>query len=214
MSNAPDPPADVSSATVTILTTEHYNLQTARVATISEGNGRASLFLGAVSAGLVALAFAGQSSRPALYTFGLVLFPVLTFLGLTTFDRVLQASIDDTHYLQRINRIRRSYVELVPQVADHLAPPAATDDVEAVLRNEGFRPGRWQLLLSIVGAIGVINSVLLGTTGAMAVAALTDGELWWAVPTGVVIFAVALPLHERHQHRVRVRATQPGSAGI
>lgn len=157
MSNAPDPSADpsadVSSAAVTILTTEHYNLQTARVATISEGNGRASLFLGAVSAGLVALAFAGQSSRPALYTFGLVLFPVLA-----------------------------------------------------------FRPGRWQLLLSIVGAIGVINSVLLGTTGAMAVAALTDGELWWAVPTGVVIFAVALPLHERHQHRVRVRATRPGSA--
>src|SRR5918997_1199706 len=117
MSNASQPSAEVAPAVVTILTTEHYNLQTARVATISEANGRASLFLGAVSAGLVALAFAGQSSRTALYVFGLVLFPVLVFLGVTTFDRALQASIDDTLALQRINRIRRFYVDAVPQVA-------------------------------------------------------------------------------------------------
>jgi hypothetical protein len=209
MASTPDPPSDVSPSAVTILTTEHYNLQTARVATISEANGRASLFLGSVSAGLVALAFAGQSSRSALYTFGLVLFPVLSFLGVATFERALQASIADTRYMQRINRIRRFYVEAVPEVADHLEPPAATDDVEAVLPTEGFRPGRWQLLVSIVGAIAVINSVLVGVTVALAVAAATDGELWAAVPAGVAVFALALPLHERYQHTIRVTMTRP-----
>jgi hypothetical protein len=98
---------DNPQAAVTIITTEHFNLQTARAATISESNGRTSIFLGAVSAGLVALAFAGQASRTTLLTFGLVLFPVLAFLGLVTFERVLQASIEDALYLQRINRIRR-----------------------------------------------------------------------------------------------------------
>ncbi len=105
---------DNPQAAVTFATTEHFNLQTARAATISESNGRTSIFLGAMSAGLVALAFAGQASRDALLTLGLVLFPVLFFLGLVTFERVLQSSIEDTMYLQRINRIRRFYVESAP----------------------------------------------------------------------------------------------------
>jgi hypothetical protein len=76
--------SDDPQAAVTILSTEHFNLQTARAATISESNGRTSIFLGAVSAGLVALALAGQASRTTLLTFGLVLLPVLSFLGLAT----------------------------------------------------------------------------------------------------------------------------------
>src|SRR5918994_67718 len=48
---------------VTMATTEHFNLQTARAATISEANGRASIYLAAVSSNLIALAFIGQMSR-------------------------------------------------------------------------------------------------------------------------------------------------------
>jgi high-affinity nickel permease len=48
-----------------------------------------------VSAGLVALAFAGQASNTGLMVFGLVILPVLFFLGLVTFARVLQSSIED-----------------------------------------------------------------------------------------------------------------------
>ena len=46
-------------------------------------------------------------------------------------------------------------------------------------------------MLSIVGALGVINSVLVGVTAGLAVAALTDGELWAATPVGLAVFAVA-----------------------
>jgi ACR3 family arsenite efflux pump ArsB len=196
---------DDPQAAVAILTTEHFNLQTARAATISETNGRASLFLGAVSAGLVAIAFAGQTSRTALYTFGLVLFPVLTFLGLVTFERALQASIEDTHVLLRINRIRRFYVEAAPQLAAYLARPADRDHVADVLRTEGFA-SRWQLILTIVGAIGVINSVLLGVTAGLAVAALTGGELWAATPVGLVAFVFSVMAHERYQKTQRQRS--------
>lgn len=44
---------------------EHYTLGMQRAATISEVNGRASIFIGAVSAGLIALGFEGAGSRPA-----------------------------------------------------------------------------------------------------------------------------------------------------
>ena len=49
-----------SPAVVTFMTTEHFVLQTARSAGISEVNGRAGFYLAAVSSGLIALAFIGQ----------------------------------------------------------------------------------------------------------------------------------------------------------
>jgi hypothetical protein len=198
-----------SAAAVSFATTEHFNLQTARAATISETIGRASIFLGTVSAGLVALAFAGQTSRTALYTFGLVLFPVLVVLGLTTFNRTLQTSIDDTVYIQRINRLRRFYVEKAPELADYVMRPGPTDAKVDVLGREGFRAQRWQTLLSVPGTIGVINSVLVGVTGGMAAAALSDDNLWVATVVGVVLFGLAVPLHQRHQHRARLHSFDP-----
>src|SRR5215471_2403975 len=74
------------------MTTEHFVLQTARSAGISEVNGRAGFYLAAVSSGLIALAFIGQLSRlgTAFYVFGLVLLPTLAFVGVTTFERALR----------------------------------------------------------------------------------------------------------------------------
>ena len=46
-------------------TTEHFNLQTARALTVSEANGRASIYLAALSGNLIALAFVGQMSGSA-----------------------------------------------------------------------------------------------------------------------------------------------------
>ena len=54
---------DAKPAWITVLTTEHYNLQTQRAATIGEANGRASLFVGALSAGLIALGFQQTGHR-------------------------------------------------------------------------------------------------------------------------------------------------------
>lgn len=199
---------DNPQAAVTILTTEHFNLQTARSSTISESNGRTSIFLGAVSAGLVALAFAGQASRNTLLTFGLVLFPVLAFLGFVTFERVLQISIEDTLYLQRINRIRRFYRQAAPGLGGYLGATAPTDDVGAILTLDGYAGGSWRVVLSVVGMLGIINSVLLGTVGGFAVAAITD-ELWPAIVVGVVVFGVAAVLHQVYQLRVRGRKPDP-----
>ena len=70
-------PLELTSQLVAIMTTEHYNLQTGRSMTIAEANGRASLFVGAVSSGLVALAFVGQLSHlgTAFFVFSLVVLP-------------------------------------------------------------------------------------------------------------------------------------------
>jgi hypothetical protein len=89
------------------VTTEHFTLQGARAATISEATGRATMFLGAVSGGLVALGLIATASAvgAAFYAFGLILLPTLAFAGLVTFDRVLQSGIEDHSYARRIARL-------------------------------------------------------------------------------------------------------------
>jgi hypothetical protein len=196
-------------AAVTIMTTEHFNLQTARAATISESNGRTNVFLGSVSAGLVALAFAGQTSRDTLLTFGLVLFPVLSFLGLVTFERVLQCSIEDTLYVQRINRVRRFYHQAAPGLSGYLAVAAPTDDVGVLLALDGYLRSRWQVLFSAVGMVGVINSVLLGAVGGFAVAAIVGGALWPSILAAAVVFAISVVVHQRYQLHARYRKPFP-----
>jgi hypothetical protein len=94
------------------VTTEHFVLQGARSATIAESNGRASMFVAAVSGGLVALGLVATASSlgAAFYGFALVLLPTLAFVGLVTFERTLQSSIEDTEYARRIALLRGYYL--------------------------------------------------------------------------------------------------------
>src|SRR6266480_3941684 len=124
-------PVELSSQLVTIMTTEHYNLQTGRAMTISEANGRASLFVGAVSSGLIALAFVGQISHlgTAFNVFSLVVIPTLIFMGLITFERVLQSGSADFMYARGINRIRHLYLEYAPQMQPYFILSSHDDHV-------------------------------------------------------------------------------------
>lgn len=98
---------DPRRAAVTFVTTEHFTLQGARAATIAESTSRATMFVGSVSAGLVALGLIATAARmgTAFYAFGLVLLSTLSFVGLVTFQRVLQSGIEDYGYAERIARL-------------------------------------------------------------------------------------------------------------
>src|ERR1700757_199192 len=93
---APQPTA------VAFVTTEHFTLQGARAAAIAESTSGATIFIGSVSAGLVALGLIATATRigTAFYAFGLILLSTLSFIGLVTFDRVLQSGIEDHGYAE------------------------------------------------------------------------------------------------------------------
>src|SRR4249919_4173134 len=90
---AEPPEGEPRPAAVTFLTTEHFTLQGARSSTIAEATGRATMFLGAVSGGLVALGLIATAAgvRTAFYAFALILLPTLALMGLATFNRVLES---------------------------------------------------------------------------------------------------------------------------
>src|SRR6516165_4799232 len=130
------------SAAVTFITTEHFTLQGARAATIAESTGRATMFLGTVSAGLVALGLIAAATRigATFYAFGVVLLSTLSFVGLVTFERVLQSGIEDHGYAERIARLRAFYFDCAPEITSYLAsvPPPQR------LAIQGLRTGYYQ----------------------------------------------------------------------
>ncbi len=211
--------SELSSQLVSIITTEHYNLQTGRAMTISETTGRASLFLSTVSSTLVALAFVGQIAKlgVAFFVFSLVLFPSLIFLGLVTFERVLQSSIEDTIYARGINRLRHLYLEYAPQMEPYFIL-SRYDDNLGVMTNMGVRSSWWQTFLSMPGMIEVINSILAGSFVGMLVYTIFHGvsdafsqtSLALTICTlgGIAAFLLSIMLHQRYQFIQWQRADQ------
>jgi hypothetical protein len=189
---------------VTMATTEHFNLQTARAATISEANGRASIYLAAVSSNLIALAFIGQMSLlgTAFYAFSLLLLPVLAFVGVVTFQRLVQSSLEDIAYAQRIARLRSFYVALAPELEPYLLVPRGRPG-ESLLHGALLRPSRWQLTLTTAGMVSIVNSVVIGASAGLVLAALGAASLAATLAAGAVVGASAQAVHRTHHRRAR-----------
>jgi hypothetical protein len=185
---------------ISIMTTEHYNLQSGRVMTISDSSGRSSLFLSTVSITLVALAFVGQLSKlgTAFYIFALVLLSSLFFLGFVTFERVTQSAIEDVVLARGINRLRHFYVELAPAMKEYFVL-STHDDVESAFGNMGFRGSWWQVFQTTPGMIAFINSVLAGSFAGLLVSYLFALDPLPRVVAGFVIFLVTLILLFRYE---------------
>jgi hypothetical protein len=199
----PDPESRTPSpAIVQFLTSEHFVLQSARAATVSDINGRASIFLGTVSAGVVALAFLGQASAlgPAFYAFALVLFPALVFLGFATLARALQSSIEETIYARGMNRIRHYFVERNPNIAAYLIQ-STHDDATGVMWNAGLTLTWWQMWLTTAGMLAMITAILVGVSAGFAAGALGRWGLPGCIGIGALAFIAAFAGFNRYQQR-------------
>jgi hypothetical protein len=185
---------DAKPAWITLLTTEHYTLGMQRAATISEVNGRASIFIGAVSAGLIALGFEGAGNRHSAGStvFAALVLTPLVFLGLVTFGRCLQIAIDDWEFSVRIMKVRASYAQLIPELAGLLAE-AHTDEAEVIML-----AGRWralQKMLSVAGSMAVISSAVLGAdvgTVAYGLAASLPAALLAGAASGTALMFITV----------------------
>jgi hypothetical protein len=196
--------ADPRPAAVTFATTEHFTLQGARASTIAESTGRATMFLSSVSGGLVALGLIATASRvgTAFYAFGLAVLPTLAFIGLVTFERVLQSGIEDGGYAWRIARVRGYYFDQAPELTPFLlsVPP------EERLQVQGITGGRWQAYRTVAGMVAVITAVLAGSAVALLAAVASDHSLAAALATGAVVAVAASSVLTRYQRGAWYRA--------
>ena len=116
------------------------------------------MFLTSVSGGLVALGLVATATRvgTTFYAFGLALLVTLTFVGLVTFDLVLQSGIEDHGYARRIALLRSYYFDNAPEVTPHLLSVSP----EKRLQIEGLWAVRGQELRTVTGMVGVVTAVL------------------------------------------------------
>jgi hypothetical protein len=193
---------DRQQAFMQALTTEHFTLQTARAVAVNEGNGRTALYIGALSSTLVALALVAQRSPlgEVFFVVALTVLPAVFFLGLVTYVRVLQSSIEDVVYARAINRIRHYYTEIDPSQA-HYFLLSGRDDVRGALANMAIRDTWTQLLFTMPSAVAVINGLLGGVTVALAVHTATHASVLPTVLTGMASGTVILALHVAYQVR-------------
>src|SRR5918999_372201 len=205
MSTTPAVPpkqADGQQAFMQALTTEHFTLQTARAVAVNEGNGRTALYIGALSSTLVALALVAQRSPlgDVFYAVALTVLPAVLFLGLVTYVRVLQSSIEDILYARAINRIRHYYTEIDPSQA-HYFLLSGRDDFRGALANMCIRDSWTQFLFTMPSAVAVINALLAGVTVALALMTTVGTPLPVTVLAGMAFGMAALALNLAYQVR-------------
>ena len=182
-------------ALLTTLTTEHFTLQGARSGTITESLGRTTIYLGSLSASLVALALVFQGSAVDDFRlFALVILPALVFLGTVTFVRVLETGIEDAIYGLAINRIRHYYLELAGDDARYFVL-GGNDDVQGGLANMGLSPSPWRPFFSVASVIAVINSMVAGALAGITLDVFVPRTI--ALIVGVVLAVAALTIHYR-----------------
>ena len=166
---------------LTILTTEHWSLLTARSLVYNEAFARAGMFLTFLTGSLVALGFVSQASG-----FGQEFLVVATALlgadvliGLATLGRISSASAEEFRALQGMNRLRHAYLEMVPSLDPYFST-SSHDDLAGVLHLAGATPDRPFLgsnvlhgLTTAPGLVGMITALAGG--GFMATLALLLG---------------------------------------
>ena len=186
---------------VGILTTIHFTLQTERVATISEANGRSALYLTAVSACLIALGFIAQATAfgTGFYLFAFILFAVLAIVGVITFTRVVQTGLEDMISARGIARIRRFYTEVAPGIERWFVLPVH-DEVSA-LHDEIGGGSRFQTLLTTASMVAVVTCALVGVLTGIVAFSLGGLPLSITAIIGMAGFGVSAWLHYRYQVR-------------
>jgi hypothetical protein len=172
-----------------------------------------------VSTTLVAIGFVSQLSAPGnlFDVFTLTVLPTLFVLGLFTFLRLTEISVEDFRYGQAINRIRHYYLELAGDRAKYFLL-SGSDDRAGVWANMSLRPSRWHSHFTMPMAMAFINTVVGASAIALATGLVADLALGAAVAAGAAFALVSFALHYRHNENSFKQATAgpalfPSAAG-
>ena len=162
---------------VAILATEHWSLIAARSLLWNEAYSRTTIFLGALSAAIVALALVANATGfgPRTATLALVLLPVVLFLGIATHIRVVEINQAETELMLAMNRLRNAYLRIAPGLKPYFSTSSHDDErgltassMLASFGGRGLRP--WGHFLSNTPTvIATIDAALVAAIAVLAV---------------------------------------------
>ena len=195
----PGPPHLADPRALTILTTEHWSLLTARSLVYNEAFSRAAMFLTFLTGTLVALGFVSQGSgyTREFLLLATVLLGFDLFIGLATLGRISAASAEEIRALQGMNRLRHAYLEMVPTIEPYFST-SPYDDLASAVSIYGATPDDSRPsffgdfahgLTTTPGMVGTITAAVGGAFAA-AFALLLGSSPMVGIVAGLVGFVV------------------------
>ena len=178
-----------------ILSTEHWSLLASRSLAWNESFSRGGMFLATLSGAIVALALVAQATDfgEGFRIFGLVILPVVLFVGIGTNFRMGFSNYHDALCVQGMNRIRAGYLEIAPDL-DRFFVMGSTDDERGFQLTQAVMPGTPLIVMMLASSpmlISVLNSVLIGAIVALLVLQLGGGTAI-AVVASVIAFILGM----------------------
>jgi hypothetical protein len=197
-----------------ILTTEHWSLLSTRALSWNEAFSRATMFLSVLSGAVVALALVAHATSfgEGFVTFALLILPVVLFVGIATFMRLVAINHEDVGWVVGMNLLRHAYLAAAPELRPYFVS-GSTDDEPGIMATFGATPGPGSFAHEFVttpGMLAVIDGVIAGVLAGILTLRIGLGTpigIGSAVAIGVV--TVALLVTYQYRGAVRPRARRP-----
>jgi hypothetical protein len=203
------------SVRLQILSTEHWSLLASRSLAWNEAFSRAGMFLTVLSGAIVALALVAQATDfgDGFVLSGLLILPVVLFVGVATFVRLGTTNRHEAICVMGMNRIRGAYLEIAPDLAPYFVMSANDDPrgigITMAMPEGGPRLG--QVLAATPGTVAVIDSVLIASIACLVGALLSVPAVGLAL-LGIATFVIAFAGHVaygRQRMLKEIRMIQP-----
>ena len=192
------PDAATRALRVQMLATEHWSLLATRSLSWNESFARAGMFLTLLSGATVALALVAQATKfgPGFVLFALLILPVVLFVGLTTYVRLLEINNEDYVWVRGMNRLRAAYLEIDPGLAPHFIT-GTSEEPDAIFQTFGSQPGEpgsldtglFHGFVTTPTTIAFVDATLAGVLTAIVVTQL-QMAMEFAAGIGVLAFFI------------------------
>jgi hypothetical protein len=204
------------TAFMSALVTEHFVLQTAASATVTEAASRTSLYVFSLSSSLVAMGFVSQFPQ-TFRLFAAAILPALFVLGVFTTVRLVDTGIENQQFLRGIARIRGYYRTLTPDAAVYFSPESGRWP-EAHATPPLWYDARLALLTTAATMIAFINSIVAGASVTLLVNGLFGGDrivvaITAGIATAAGLVAVFLAYQQRRYVAAAPREAEPPQGG-
>jgi hypothetical protein len=181
---------------VQMLATEHWSLLATRSLSWNEAFARASMFLSLLTGAVVALALVAQATEfgEGFVLFAQLILPVVLFVGLATYVRLLEINNEDYVWVRGMNRLRGAYLDIDPGIADYFIT-GTTEDAVGIFRTFGsdeksLDTGRFHGFVTTPATIAFVDAMVAAVLAAILVVQF-DMSMQPAAGVGVVAFLLS-----------------------
>lgn len=185
---------------------EYFALQGLRASSIGEASSRAALFFTTITGVLIALGLLATSLGTKDVDWAAILAaPVVGFIGLTSFLRIVETTIEDVAALRAMNVLREWLAGSSPQASRLIQVPGASGQHGNAFLVTGAHENPWRITITLGSAVGTVNSAQSAVVlGLLAIRLGTTAALGLAI--GGALGGCLVALHLRYQVRRYQRA--------